>query len=601
MNQEEFIAQYRDSVPHDPGVYKYFDAENEILYIGKAKNLKKRVSSYFIKNDHSYRISRMVRLIARIEFTIVDTEQDALLLENNLIKKYQPRYNILLKDDKTFPYIVIKKEDFPRVFFTRKVEKDGSEYLGPYTSVISAKDILSLLVYIFPLRSCTLPLTPKTIEQGKYKVCLEYHLKNCMGPCQGLQTLEEYDESIEQIRSILKRNFGSVVFYLKKKMNEYAANMEFEKAQEFKEKINALDTFQSRSTIVNPNLSNLDVYGFAETDSLAFISYFRIASGSIVQAKSFEIKKVLDESKEEIILTTIIQTSELEENKHIELLLPFPIELPFPQVKVTVPLMGDKKKLIDLATKNALYAKQERVNQNLTSEEKNPSFRIMRTLKQDLKLQEIPRHIECFDNSNFQGTNAVSSIVVFRDAKPSKKDYRFFNVKTVVGPDDFATMEEAVYRRYKRMTEEGNPLPNLIIIDGGKGQLSSAVNSLKKLDIYGKVPIIGIAKRLEEIYFPEDELPLYINKKSESLKLIQKLRDEAHRFGITAHRNKRSKNFTTSELESIKGVGPKTIEMLLTHFKSIKKLREAKEEEIVAIVGVAKTKIVLAHLQQSEQ
>lgn len=598
MTLEEFIASYRDSAPNQPGVYRYYNVLNELLYVGKAKDLKKRVSNYFQKADHTARIRVMVRHIHHIEFTIVDTEQDAFLLENSLIKKLQPRYNIMLKDDKTYPYIVIKKEHYPRIFLTRQFIKDGSEYLGPYTSVQSVKAILDLLKSIFPLRTCNLYLSEKNINDGKFKVCLEYHLKNCLGPCQALQTKEAYDESIQQIRNILRSNFGSVLYYLKGKMNSYAANLEFEKANDFKEKIEILSDYQSKSTIVNPKLNNVDVYGYTEMENFAFINYLKIANGTIIQARAVEIKKLLDESPEEIIMAAIRDIS-FGENVYIdEILVPFEIEWAFENITLTVPQIGDKKKLLSLATKNALYAKQEKIKQQQTQEEKNPSFRVMKTLKDDLKLKTLPRHIECFDNSNIQGTNAVSAIVVFRDAKPSKKDYRFFNVKTVEGPDDFATMEEAVYRRYKRMIEEGNPLPDLIIVDGGKGQLSSAVESLLKLEIYGKVPIVGIAKRLEEIYYPEDSLPLYINKKSESLKLIQKLRDEAHRFGITAHRNKRSKNATISELITIKGIGEKTFELLLKHFKSVKKIKDAPIAEIATLIGNSKADLLYKHFQK---
>jgi excinuclease ABC subunit C len=496
---------------------------------------------------------------------------------------------------------VIKKEEYPRVFLTRQLIRDGSEYLGPYTSVGQVRIILNLLTTIFPLRTCTLPLTPKNIEQKKFRVCLQYHIKNCLGPCENLQSQEDYDESIRQIKNILKSNFGSVLYYLKGKMQAYAEAMEFERANEFKEKIDLLSDYQSKSTIVNPKLNNVDVYGYTETETHAFINYLRIGNGVIIQTKALELKKVLDESREELLEAAVRECSFSENIPIEELLLPFNVEIPIEGVNITIPVIGDKKKLVDLATKNSLYARQERMNQQMTSEEKNPSFRIMKTLKEDLKLKDLPRHIECFDNSNIQGTNAVSSIVVFRDAKPSKKDYRFFNVKTVEGPDDFATMEEAVYRRYKRMLEENNPLPNLIVIDGGKGQLSSAVNSLLKLEIYGKVPIVGIAKRLEEIYFPEDTLPLYINKKSESLKLIQRIRDEAHRFGITAHRNKRSKGQTTSELTTIKGVGAKTFEKLIQHFKSVKKLKEATQEDVAAIVGDSKAQLVTAHFAAQNQ
>jgi excinuclease ABC subunit C len=598
LDHKTYSSTYRDKIPSLPGVYQYYDHKDELLYIGKAKDLKKRVSSYFVSADLSHRITMMVKRIQRIEFTIVETEQDAFLLENNLIKEYKPRYNIMLRDDKTYPYIVIKNERFPRVFLTRKVIKDGSEYLGPYTSVNDVRNILSMLISIFPLRNCNLNLSEKAISEGKYKVCLEYHIKNCMGPCQAFQTESDYKNSIEQIRNILKSNFPKVLNYLKSKMNNFAYNFEFEKAQEFKEKIELLTNYQSRSTIVNPLLSNLDVFGYSDTEDYAFVSFIKILNGSIIQSRSIEIKKVLGESSEEILQRAIINFSIPEISETQEILLPFMVELPFNKVKITVPLIGDKKKLVDFAFKNAFYTKQNKLKLLTSAEDKNPSFRIMRTLKEDLKLKDLPVHIECFDNSNLQGTNAVSSIVVFREAKPSKKDYRFFNVKTVDGPDDFATMEEAVYRRYRRMLDEGHPLPNLIIIDGGKGQLSSAVKSLEQLGIYGKVAIVGIAKRLEEIYFPEDNLPLYINKKSESLKLIQKMRDEAHRFGITAHRNKRSKNFTKSEIDQIQGIGGKSFELLIKYFKSVKKIKEATLEDLEAIIGKSRAVKVHNHFME---
>lgn len=600
MNLEEF-KQYRDILPSQPGIYKYSNEEGDVIYVGKAKDLKKRVSSYFNKTDHSQRIRRMVFTIKKIEFQIVNTEQDALLLENSLIKQIQPKYNVMLKDDKTYPYICIKKEPFPEVFFTRRLIKDGSEYLGPYTSVYNAKIVLDLLKQIFPIRTCSLALTKKNIEAGKFKVCLEYHIKNCLGPCQGLQSETDYDESIEQIRNILKSNFGSVKFFLRKKMSEYAEAMEFEKAEEFREKIEILTRYESKSTIVNPKLTDTDVYGYTETDSAAFINYLRIVNGTIVRTHATEIKKVLDETKEELLMRAIADYTLAEDDVASEIIIPFELpEITFEDIKLTVPVIGDKKKLLDLAVKNALYMREEKVKQSLTPEEKKPAFRIMRTLKEDLRLKDIPRHIECFDNSNIQGTNPVSACVVFRDAKPSKKDYRIFNVKTVEGPNDFATMEEVIYRRYKRMLDEAEPLPQLIIVDGGKGQLSSAVMSLKKLDLYGKVPIVGIAKRLEEIYYPEDSLPLYINKKSESLRLIQHMRDEAHRFGITRHRARRSKNSITSQLTEIKGVGEKTFELLMKKYKSVKKIKEVPLDELSELIGIAKAKMVVDHFSGNE-
>lgn len=597
MTPEEF-KPLRETVPNLPGIYKYINAAGEIIYIGKAKDLKKRVGSYFTNNMHSNRIKRMIHFINTIEFVIVDTEQDALLLENSLIKKYLPRYNVMLRDDKTYPFICIKKEPFPRVFFTRKVVKDGSEYLGPYTSVYNARIVLDLLREIFPLRTCNLALTQKNIEAGKFKVCLEYHIKNCLGPCQALQTAADYDEEIQQIKNILKSNFGSVKFYLKKKMADYAEKMQFEKAEEFRQKIEILSGYENKSTIVNPKLTDIDVYGYTENEAAAFINYLKIVNGTVVKTRALELKKVLEESREELLLRAITEQSFTSEEPASEILVPFEIDFQFEKIKLTVPQVGDKKRLVDLALKNALYMKQERVKQNLTPEEKKPGFRIMKTLKDDLKLKDLPRHIECFDNSNIQGTNPVSACVVFKDAKPSKKDYRHFNIKTVEGPDDFASMHEVITRRYKRMLDEQQELPQLIIVDGGKGQLSSAVNALKELNIYGQVAIVGIAKRLEEIYFPGDSLPLYINKKSESLKLIQKMRDEAHRFGITHHRQRRSNNSLQSELLEIKGIGDKTFELLLKKYKSVKKLKEVPEEELKEAVGESKAKILLAYFQQ---
>ena len=595
MNSEEFKT-YRDTIPNQPGIYKYISEQEEIIYIGKAKDLKKRVCSYFSKNDHSNRIQRMVHFIKQIEFVIVDTEQDAFLLENSLIKKYQPRYNVMLKDDKTYPFICIKKEPFPRLFFTRRVIKDGSEYLGPYTSQCNAKIVLDLMKEVFPLRTCNLNLTKQNIEAGKFKVCLEYHLKNCLGPCQSFQTNEDYDEEIVQIRNVLKSNFGSVKFYLKKKMGEYAADLQFEKAEEFRQKIEVLTGYENKSTIVNPKLTDIDVYGYTESETVAFMNYLKIVNGTVVKTRAMEVKRVLDETREELLLRAIIEHSMEETEPAHEIIVPFEIDFPFEQITLTVPQLGDKKRLLELAVKNALYMRQERVKQNMTAEEKKPSFRIMKTLKEDLKLKDLPVHIECFDNSNIQGTNPVSACVVFKDAKPSKKDYRHFNIKTVECPDDFASMHEVITRRYKRMMEEEQPLPQLIIVDGGKGQLSSAVDALKQLGIYGQVPIVGIATRLEEIYFPEDTLPLYINKKSESLKLIQRMRDEAHRFGITHHRLRRSNNALNSELVEIKGVGEKTYELLMKKYRSVKKLKEVSLEELTEVVGKSKAKIIQEQL-----
>ena len=478
------------------------------------------------------------------------------------------------------------------MFFTRRVIRDGSEYLGPYTSVYNAKIVLDLMKSIFPLRTCNLSLLEKNIAAKKFKVCLEYHIKNCLGPCEALQSKEEYDLNIQQIRNILKSNFGSVKNYLKGKMHDYAANMQFERAEEFRQKIELLSNYESKSTIVSSKLTNIDVYGYTENDTAAFMSYLRIANGTVVKARAIEVKKVLDETKEELLQRAMSEHSIGDGEAATEIIVPFEVEFPFEQIKLIIPQAGDKKKLLDLAVKNALYAREERVKQNMTPEEKKPSFRIMKTLKEDLRLTELPRHIECFDNSNIQGTNPVSACVVFREAKPAKKDYRHFNIKTVEGPDDFASMEEVIYRRYKRMLDEAADLPNLIIVDGGKGQLSAAVKSLEALGLYEKIPIVGIAKRLEEIYFPEDPVPLYINKKSESLKLIQQMRDEAHRFGITHHRQRRSKAQVASELINVNGIGEKTFELLLKKYKSMKKLKAVPYDELKEVVGESKAKLL---------
>ena len=599
MNNEDF-KNYREILPSQPGIYKYINEEGKIIYIGKAKDLRKRVNSYFTKNDHTHRIRKMIFNIRKIEFVIVNTEQDAFLLENSLIKKHQPRYNVMLKDDKTYPFICIKKEPFPRVFFTRRVIRDGSEYLGPYTSMYNAAIVLDLLREIFPLRTCTLNLSKQNIDAGKYKVCLEYHLKNCLGPCQALQASEDYNEEILQIRNILKSNFGSVKFYLKKKMAEYAEDLQFEKAEEFRKKLDILTGYQTKSTIVNPRLTEIDVYGYTEDENSCFINYLKIGNGTVIKTQALELKKVLDETKQELLLRAIVEFSMVEGETVSEIIAPFEMEFPFEQIKLLVPQLGDKKRLLDLAMKNALYMRQERVKQNMTPEEKKPAYRIMKTLKDDLRLKDLPKHIECFDNSNIQGTNPVSACVVFKDAKPSKKDYRHFNIQTVVGPDDFASMYEVITRRYKRQIEEAQDLPQLIIVDGGKGQLSSAVDALKALNLYGKIPIIGIAKRLEEIYYPEDSLPLYINKKSESLKLIQRMRDEAHRFGITHHRLRRSNTSLVSQLTEIKGIGGITFELLLKKYKSVKKLKEVPLSELTAMIGESKAKLLDGYFRGEE-
>lgn len=576
------------NIPHKPGVYQYYDELGELIYIGKAKDLRNRVSSYFNNDNVNAKTKTLVRKIRDIKFTIVDTEIDAWLLENSLIKKHQPRYNVLLKDDKTYASICIKREPFPRIFPTRRVIKDGSTYLGPYANGKMMHTILDLIKILYPIRTCNFALTESNIKSGKFKVCLEYQIGNCKGPCQGFQSLEEYDENIKEIKEILKGNISPVLQHLKREMNKAAEEMNFEAANEFKEKIDTLENYQSKSTVVSTIIDNVDVFAISSDDKIAFVNYLKVNKGTISQTQTIEIRKKLDESDEELLSLAISDFRNKFESTAREIVVPFELSIDMgEQIKITVPKLGDRKNLLDLSMKNVLFFKKSKLEQY---EKLNPDARTERVLSQlqkDLRLNQLPKHIECFDNSNFQGKFPVSAIVVFKDAKPSKKDYRHFNVKTVEGPNDFATMEEAVYRRYKRLTEEGEALPQLIVIDGGKGQLSSAMNSLKKLGIEKQVTVIGIAKRLEEIYYPGDSLPLYIDKKSESLKIIQHLRDEAHRFGITFHRKKRDKGTLKSELEDIDGIGKTTVEKLLTKFKSVKKIREAGDDELSAVLNKA--------------
>ena len=577
------------TLPDSPGVYQYYDKEGKILYVGKAKNLKKRVSSYFNKVHDTAKTNVLVKKIATIKHIVVPTETDALLLENNLIKKLQPRYNVLLRDDKTYPWICIKKEPFPRIFSTRKMIKDGSEYFGPYTSFKTVHTILDLVKELYPLRTCNYDLSPANIRSGKFKVCLEYHIGNCKGGCEGYETAENYQNQINAIREILKGNFKESLKDFKKLMTNLAMDMRFEEAQKIKEKIEVLENYQAKSTILNPKISNIDVFSIISDESMAYVNFLQISHGAIVRSHTLELKKKLDETNEELLELAVV---ELRERFHLnskEIILPF--ELDFGEkIKVTVPQLGDKKQILDLSERNAKYYRLDQLKQIQIVDPDRHTNRIMAQMQKDLRLSVEPRHIECFDNSNIQGTNPVSACVVFKDGKPNKKEYRHFNIKTVEGPNDFASMEEVVYRRYKRMLDENQPLPNLIIIDGGKGQLSSALKSLDELGLRGKIAIIGIAKRLEELFYPGDSVPLYLDKKSETLKIIQHLRNEAHRFGITFHRDKRSKNAIQSELELIPGIGEKTKEMLLKHFKSVKRIKEASEKEISDVIGISKAK-----------
>jgi len=574
-------------LPQEPGVYQYYDKDEKILYVGKAKNLKKRVSSYFTKNHENAKTGVLVKKICSIKHIVVATETDALLLENNLIKKYQPRYNVLLKDGKTYPWICIKKEAFPRVFSTRRVIKDGSEYFGPYTSIKTVRTLLDLIKGLYPLRTCNYQLSRDNINSGKFKVCLEYHLKNCKGPCEALQTEESYNKQIVAIREILKGNFKDSLQGFKKLMNTYAENLQFEDAQRIKEKVEVLENYQSKSTIVNPKISNVDVFSIVTDESFAYINFLQISYGSIIRSHTLELKKKLEETDKELLELAITEIRTRFHSESKELYVPFEIDLGS-ELKLTIPKLGDKKHILDLSTRNAKYFRMERFKQVKITDPERHSNRMMKQMKKDLRLHEEPRHIECFDNSNIQGTNPVAACVVFKNGKPSKRDYRHFNIKTVEGPDDFASMEEVVYRRYKRLLDEEQPLPQLIIIDGGKGQLSSSLKSLEALGLRGKIAIIGIAKRLEELFYPDDKYPLYLDKKSETLKVIQYLRNEAHRFGIEHHRNRRSKGALQTELETINGIGEKTTVELMKKFKSVKRIKLASLEELQKVVGLSK-------------
>lgn len=572
------------SLPQVAGVYQYFDKSDRVIYVGKAKNLKKRVSSYFNKVHDNRKTAVLVKNIIRIEHIVVETEMDALLLENNLIKKYQPRYNVLLKDDKTYPWICIKKEPFPRIFYTRRVIKDGSEYFGPYTNMKTVMTLLGLVRTLYPLRSCKFDLSDEKVNAEKYKVCLEYHMGNCLAPCTKQIEAEVYDNNIKAIREIIKGNFKESIQGFKKQMDSFAAEMEFEKAQTIKEKIESLKNYQAKSTIVNSKINNVDVFSIVSDESYGYVNFIQVSHGAIIRSHTLEIKKKLDETDATLLQLGVIEIRQLFFSSAKEIFLSEAVALG-DDLKVTVPLMGDKRKLVDLSIRNAKFFRMERFKQMKIVDPERHTSRIMSQMKTDLRLPKEPYHIECFDNSNIQGSNPVAACVVFKNGKPNKKDYRHYNIKTVEGPDDFASMEEVVYRRYKRLLEEEASLPQLIVIDGGKGQLSSAVKSLDLLGLRGKISIVGIAKRLEEIYFPEDSIPLYLDKRSESLKVLQRARDEAHRFGITFHRQKRSKGSLNSKLDQITGIGPATRDKLLIHFKSLKRIREASKDELEKILG----------------
>lgn len=580
------------TLPSEPGVYRYYDKNEQLLYVGKAKNLKKRVLSYFNKNLSGYRTRIMVGKIQRLETTIVNSEYDALLLENNLIKAHQPFYNVMLKDDKTYPWICIKNEDFPRIFLTRTKIRDGSEYYGPYAKVRPARVLLDTIKHIYKLRTCNLNLAPRKIEESKYKVCLEFHIKNCSGPCEGLESKQEYDEKIDAIRGMIKGDFRKAKEYLTDRMVKYASNLQFEDAQIIKERLDVLEDYQAKNTVVNPNIDDVDVFGMTSDETAAYVNFFKIRNGNIIQSFTTEIKKILEETDEEILEEALIEIRQKFDSHSKEVLLPFHLNIEIPNVKLIVPKVGDKKRIVELSEKNAKEYRLEKLKQVQIIDPERHTNRIMSEMQKLLRMPVEPRHIEGFDNSNIQGTNPVSACVVFKDGKASKADYRIFHPKTVEGPNDFATMEEVIYRRYKRMLDEGEDLPQLILIDGGKGQLSSAVKSLRLLGLYGKITIVGIAKRLEEIFFPEDPIPLYLDKKSETLKILQRVRDEAHRFGVRHHRTRRTNSTIKSELEGIPGVGEKTIEMLLSKLKSVKRVKESSLETLEEILGKSKAKVV---------
>ena len=604
----DYLNSLISVLPNEPGIYQFFDDSETIIYIGKAKDLKKRVAHYFARKPseleptiYELKTAALVRNIANIKHLVVDSEQDALLLENNLIKKHQPRYNFLLKDDKSYPWICVKNEPFPRIFKTRKYIEDGSKYFGPYTSLNILNTLLDLFKSEYKPRTCNFHLTDKNINRKKYKICLEYRIGNCLAPCVGNVSEEKYNEGIADIIHILKGNISGVIANLEEKMKKLAENLNFEEALTIKSKYDTLKRYQSKSTIVSPLITDVDVFSFDEDSKFAYINYLKIIKGAIVQTYFLEIQKILDESPEDLLLAGITEIRQKILSDATEILVPFKLDFRFENVKFSVPKRGEKKNLLDLSTRNVKYYRLEKEKQKTLKNTKTREDRILNTVKNDLQLAELPVHIECFDNSNLQGSNPVAACVVFKNAKPQKKEYRHFNIKTVEGPNDFASMEEVVYRRYKRMLEEEKSLPQLIVIDGGKGQLSSAVNALERLELRGKITIIGIAKRLEEIYFPGDSVPIYINKNSETLKIIQQLRNEAHRFGITFHRTKRSNSFITSELSTIKGIGEKTVQKLLSDFKSVKTIKNLSEKEIAESIGKSKAGVVYGYFRLDSQ
>lgn len=579
-------------LPEKPGVYQFFDKHGTLMYVGKAKNLKKRVTSYFVK-DHSHAKTRvLVSKICTIQHIVVGSEQDALLLENNLIKKYRPRYNILLKDDKTYPWIVIKNEAFPRVFHTRNVVKDGSTYFGPYANVRMSRFLLDTISQLYQLRTCSLNLDSAEIAKGKYKVCLEYHIKNCKGPCIAMQTEESYNQTIADIKNILRGNISEVMHVLKSTMKQRAADLQYEEAKIIKEHIELLERYQSKSTIVSPTITNVDVYSILDDIDVAYVNFLKVVNGGVIQVHTVEIKKQLDELPEELLGMAITEIRQKIPSTATEIIVPFTPDFSLENITYTIPQRGDKKQLLELSQRNVSYYKLEKLKQLKRVDPERHSSRILETIKKDLQLKELPVHMECFDNSNIQGAFPVAACVVFKQAKPSKQDYRHFNIKTVEGPNDFASMEEVLTRRYTRLLAENEALPQLVIVDGGKGQLSSAVKIFTQLQIIHKIQLIGIAKRLEEIFFPGDSIPLYLDKTSETLKVIQHMRDEAHRFGITHHRNQRSKHFIQTELTTIPGIGNKIAETLLTTFKTVEAVKQASIEQLSLAIGKVKAGVV---------
>lgn len=586
-------------MPNQPGCYQFLDDDGEVIYIGKAKDLKKRVASYFNKTQDSPKTRILVRKIAKIKYIVVNSEEDTFLLENNLIKEFQPRYNVQLKDDKTYPSIVVKKEYFPRVFQTRNIQQDGSRYFGPYTSAASVRTLLEVIRKVYKIRTCRLNLTPENIAAGKFKVCLQYHIKRCKGPCEGLQSLDDYNKNIDEVLEILKGNVGIISKKIYKEMQESAAAFRFEEAQELKEKYLLIENFKERSTVVSSFGYNIDVFSYIDDEQSAYINYLHVVNGSIVRAYTFEYRKKMDETKEELLSMGIVEMRQRYKSESKEIIIPFIPNIKLTNVEFTIPQRGDKRKLLKLSEQNV---KQYKVDKLKKAEILNPeqrTTRLLKTVQKDLQLKELPIHIECFDNSNIQGSDPVAACVVFKKGKPVKKDYRHFAIKTVVGPNDYASMQEVIHRRYSRVVNEGGNLPQLIVIDGGKGQLSASVEILKEMNLYQKIGIIGIAERLEEIYFPEDSIPLYLDKNSETLRLIQNIRDEAHRFGLSFHRKKRSKSQIASQLDKIKGVGPVSKKKLLAYFKSIKRIKEAEEGEIKKVIGDSRGELVFKWFKEN--